>query len=149
MTVYVDELQVWSHAKHRCFFNGSAHLEADTLEELHAFAKKLGLKREWFQPRSSPHYDLSPAKHAMALMRGARFRSSREWALEKGCRRRRPDFEIVECITAVEGVTYYARWTHEGQAHAFVGTRGVDKVTLLGECFRSILCAEGYKLNEG
>lgn len=146
--VYVDELQVWSHARHRCFMSGSAHLEADTLEELHAFARKLGLKREWFQPRSSPHYDLSPAKHAMALMRGAKFRSSREWALEKGCRRRRPDFNVWEVIDS-EGIVYGARWTHEGHAFELLGTRGVDKVTLLGECFRSILCADGYKLNEG
>lgn len=51
MTVRIDDLKVWGNAKHRCFKNGSAHLTADTLDELHAFAARLGLKREWFQDR--------------------------------------------------------------------------------------------------
>jgi hypothetical protein len=69
----VDELQVWP-TKIRCFKNGSAHLTADTLEELHAFAKRLGLKREWFQEHwSAPHYDLTPGKRARALELGAQF----------------------------------------------------------------------------
>ena len=71
MTVRVDELKVWPHARHACFKRGSAHLTADTLEELHAFAARLGLRRAWFQPRSWPHYDLSPAKHVQALALGA------------------------------------------------------------------------------
>jgi hypothetical protein len=80
MTVYVDELVAWPHARHRCFADGSSHLEADSLDELHAFARRLGLKREWFQPRSSPHYDLSPAKRERALALGATFRPAREAA---------------------------------------------------------------------
>lgn len=83
MTVTVDELVVWSHAKHRCFKDGSSHLMADTLEELHAFAARLGLRRTWFQPRSSPHYDLSPAKRARALELGAVFVPAREQALKR------------------------------------------------------------------
>jgi hypothetical protein len=72
VTVYVDDLKVWSHAKHRCFKQGSAHLTADTLDELHAFAARLGLKRAWFQDHIvAPHYDLSPAKHAASLTLGA------------------------------------------------------------------------------
>lgn len=79
MAVYVDELVVWYHAKHRCFKNGSCHLTADNLDELHDFAKRLGLKRAWFQARSSaPHYDLSPAKREQALKLGAVFVSARE-----------------------------------------------------------------------
>ena len=141
--VYVDELQVWAHAKHRCFFEGSAHLEADTLEELHDFARRLGLKRSWFQPRSVPHYDLSPAKHAQALRMGAKFRSSREWALERGCRRRRADFVIVEVVT-MDGVAHVARWSHEGIAFELASAPNVPKVDLLSECFGEILCADGY-----
>jgi hypothetical protein len=51
----------------------SCHLiAAGDLEELHAFAKKLGLRREWFQGRASwPHYDLTPSKRAKALALGA------------------------------------------------------------------------------
>jgi hypothetical protein len=40
-------------------------------EELLSFAAALGLKRDWFQPRSAPHFDLSPAYRARALERGA------------------------------------------------------------------------------
>ena len=45
---------------------------ADSLEELHAFAAKLGLKRAWFQddPRL-PHYDLSPGRRRAAVALGA------------------------------------------------------------------------------
>lgn len=76
MTVRVDDLKVWPHAVHRCFLKGSAHLTADTLEELHAFAARLGLKRSWFQDKIVPHYDLSPQKHALALRLGAVYMSA-------------------------------------------------------------------------
>lgn len=72
MTVYVDELRVWPNARHRCFKSGSAHLTADTLDELHAFAARIGMKRAWFQNHTvAPHYDLSPSRHALALSLGA------------------------------------------------------------------------------
>lgn len=89
MTVMVDELRVYPNAKHRCFREGSAHLmtDADTLDELHAFAARLGLRRSWFQPRSSPHYDLSPAKHALALKLGAKLVPAREQAIARVARR--------------------------------------------------------------
>lgn len=84
MSVYVDELVVWYHARHRCFKKGSCHLTADTLDELHAFAKRLGLRREWFQERSSaPHYDLSPPKRELALRLGAVFVTAREQARKR------------------------------------------------------------------
>ena len=77
----VDELKVWPHAKHRCFMKGSAHLTADTLDELHAFATLIGMKRAWFQDHVlCPHYDLSPARHALALTKGAVFVSARDQA---------------------------------------------------------------------
>jgi hypothetical protein len=44
---------------------------ADTLGELHAMADKLGLKRIWFQPRSSPHYDITLETRAEAVRLGA------------------------------------------------------------------------------
>lgn len=81
MTVYVDDVRVWGNAKHRCFARGSAHLTADTLDELHAFAKRLGLKREWFQDHILvPHYDLSPKRHATALALGATYMRAIEQA---------------------------------------------------------------------
>jgi uncharacterized protein DUF4031 len=42
------------------------------LDDLHAFALRLGLQRRWFQPRSTmPHYDLAPGKRWQALRLGA------------------------------------------------------------------------------
>ena len=45
---------------------------ADTVEELHAFAKKLGLEREWFQNKKGvPHYDITANKRTEAIHKGA------------------------------------------------------------------------------
>lgn len=86
MSVYVDELIVWPNAK-GIFKKGSCHLSADTLDELHAFAKKLGLKRSWFQNHKLlAHYDLVPSKRDQAIKLGAIV----EGAME-GARRRRAE----------------------------------------------------------
>lgn len=66
MAVYVDREQIPWRGKLWC------HLVADTLDELHAFAAALGLKRSWFQDRSSyPHYDVTMSVRDRALQRGA------------------------------------------------------------------------------
>lgn len=83
MSVMVDEVRQWP-TKIRCFKAGSCHMTADTLEELHAMASKLGLKREWFQGHSStPHYDLTPTKREKALLLGAVFVPAREQATKR------------------------------------------------------------------
>lgn len=68
MSVYVDlAIHPW-RGKMWC------HLMADSLTELHEFAAKLGLKREWFQPppkASSPHYDVTESKRVQAVKLGA------------------------------------------------------------------------------
>lgn len=79
MSVYVDEIQNWPTTI-RCFKGGSCHLVADTVEELHTFAAKLGLRRGWFQPRSWPHYDLTPARRGRAVALGAVEKTCRELA---------------------------------------------------------------------
>jgi tRNA isopentenyl-2-thiomethyl-A-37 hydroxylase MiaE len=71
MAVYVDALRRTSRTRAWPFVT-AAHMMADTVEELHEFAARIGLKREWFQPRSSPHYDLTASRHAQALALGAR-----------------------------------------------------------------------------
>lgn len=73
MSVYVDEFQVWPGAR-GMWLRGSSHLMADTLDELHAFAQALGLRRSWFQahPRH-PHYDVVESKRTAALTAGALF----------------------------------------------------------------------------
>lgn len=48
------------------------HLISDESDdELHAFAARIGMKRSWFQPKSSPHYDLTPTRRAKAVALGA------------------------------------------------------------------------------
>lgn len=46
------------------YYDEIGHLSADSLKELHDFAKLIGLKREWFQDKKCrfprvPHYDLT------------------------------------------------------------------------------------------
>ena len=50
----------------------SCHLWADTLEELHAMADKIGLKRKWFQDKPTlQHYDLTVSRRKLAIENGA------------------------------------------------------------------------------
>jgi len=45
---------------------------ASSLDELHAFAKELGLRVEWFQESASyPHYDITLETRAIAITKGA------------------------------------------------------------------------------
>lgn len=74
MAVYVDPL--FDHGRQdvpRCFRNvQSCHMYADSLAELHAFARRLGLKREWFQNHPAlAHYDLVPSRRLRAVSLGA------------------------------------------------------------------------------
>jgi len=71
VTVYVDNLRIpatvgrttarWSH------------LVADTDDELHAFAARLGLRRSWAQYPGTPdsHYDVTDTKRRQAIALGA------------------------------------------------------------------------------
>lgn len=88
MPVYVDEVKLFPGARPP-FHLGSCHLTADTEEELHALASRIGLLRIWFQPRSSPHYDLTPALRERALAAGAVFVPARTQArLRKAARQK-------------------------------------------------------------
>ena len=66
MAVYVDDaVTLWRG--HRW-----AHLMADTLDELHAFAARLGLQRGKFQDKTSgAHYDVPAPLREEALRLGA------------------------------------------------------------------------------
>lgn len=75
MSVYVDPLRVWGGADAPpCFrFKPSCHLYADSMGELHAMARRLQLRPEWFQNKEGlPHYDLVPSKRKLAIMYGAK-----------------------------------------------------------------------------
>lgn len=50
----------------------ASHLFADSVEELHDFAGRIGLKREWFQNHQRlPHYDITANKRRQAIKNGA------------------------------------------------------------------------------
>lgn len=66
MPVYVDKARNNYKRMIMC------HLLADTIDELHLFAEQIGLKREWFQNGSTPHYDLSLTKRKVAINHGAK-----------------------------------------------------------------------------
>jgi hypothetical protein len=74
VSVYVDPLVEGvardPQAKRVGARNGNrwCHMMADTIEELHAFAKRIGMRRDWFQ---GDHYDLTPSRRAQALACGA------------------------------------------------------------------------------
>ena len=73
MGCYVDALAFrgWKLRGHQV---ASCHLIADTLDELHAMALAVGMRRAWFQapPKAStPHYDLTSSRRAEALKHGA------------------------------------------------------------------------------
>lgn len=72
MAVYVDDGFVegdWGR------WTGGGHMQADTLEELHAMAERLGLRRAWFQSRPGKpwhdHYDLTGTLRKQAIRLGA------------------------------------------------------------------------------
>ena len=63
MSVFVDSIfdAVPKGAQARRCGSRWSHMFADTAEELHAMADKIGMKREWFQDQPGfPHYDLVP-----------------------------------------------------------------------------------------
>ena len=69
MTIYVDNPRKYKkRGKQWC------HLftdDPDTIK-LHEFAKKvLHLKRQWFDGKRWPHYDITPEQQMIALKRGA------------------------------------------------------------------------------
>jgi len=66
MAVYVDDaVTLWRGRRW-------AHLMADTLDELHAFAARLGIPRHAFQNRTSgAHYDVTAELRELAIALGA------------------------------------------------------------------------------
>ena len=84
MSVYVDDaVSLWRG--HRW-----AHLMGDSLDELHAFARRLGLDRERFQNKTSgAHYDIPAPLREEALRLGAlaisrhRDRAQMRWVIRQ------------------------------------------------------------------
>ena len=79
MMVYVDDAYIPYGRMKMC------HMIADTEEELHEMADKIGMKREWFQNTSMPHYDVGMGKRTLAVEYGATEITMRELiALKEG-----------------------------------------------------------------
>jgi Protein of unknown function (DUF4031) len=71
--VYVDSANIKYGRMTMC------HMLADSLEELHEMADRIGVNRKWFQSKaSSPHYDICLSKKALALQFGAKEVGRRE-----------------------------------------------------------------------
>lgn len=80
MTVYVDDMQAKFGRMVMC------HMMADSEDELHAMASKIGVKRKWFQ---GDHYDIALSKRAQAVKHGAVEVPMREMAMIRRKQRRR------------------------------------------------------------
>lgn len=68
MTVYVDDMQAAFGRMKMC------HMLADSDDELHSMAAKIGVAKRWHQkpPKASTsHYDICLSKKALALQLGA------------------------------------------------------------------------------
>lgn len=65
--IYVDD------AKHKFGRMVMCHMMADSTEELHAMADKIGVSRRWIQHEGKPkeHYDICLSKRALAVNAGA------------------------------------------------------------------------------
>ncbi len=79
MAILIDSFHNGARGPIRFWHQRCGHLVSDTsLDELHEFAESLGLRREWFQQKSIPHYDLTGHVYDLAVARGAIVVSSRE-----------------------------------------------------------------------
>jgi hypothetical protein len=66
MPVYIDPLIDYGWRR-----GPSCHLIGDTISELIAFAVEIGMRPEWYQPKSSPHFDLTADARTTAIRHGA------------------------------------------------------------------------------
>lgn len=89
MTVYVDDMKAPLGEMLM------SHMIADTSEELHAMADRIGVSRRWCQFLGEPkeHYDICQAKRALAVRYGAQEISQRELARMTRERRDRKDVD--------------------------------------------------------
>lgn len=72
MTVYVDPARYPYGRMIMC------HMIADTEEELHDMADRIGVRQVHFQDGARPHYDICKTKRAQAVRLGAQEVSSKE-----------------------------------------------------------------------
>ena len=95
MTVFVDDFRVPARVGGRTAHWSHLTVEPDgDLNELHAFAARIGLKKSWFQgppKHRHPHYDVTDSKRQEAIAAGAvaiTWREAGKMLAEAGRRRR-------------------------------------------------------------
>ena len=86
MAVYVDE-SIWERSGRRW-----CHLTSDSAGELHTFAARVGLLRQWFQSKPDrpwhDHYDLPDDIRVQAIACGAQALTTQEMGRRQAQRRR-------------------------------------------------------------
>jgi hypothetical protein len=89
VTVYVDDMH--ASAIGRFGRMKMSHMIADTDDELHAMADRIGVARRWFQHpgEAGRHYDIALSMRALAVQAGAVEITMRQCAIM--CWRRRID----------------------------------------------------------
>ena len=83
--IYIDKIRDYSYLNKK-LIHGTywCHMWSDSVEELHKFAEKIGLKKSWFQNKIKfPHYDLTPSKREIALHYGAKEYSLKKWIIDQ------------------------------------------------------------------
>tara|TARA_Y100000815_G_scaffold259347_2_gene269706 strand:- start:145 stop:489 length:345 start_codon:yes stop_codon:yes gene_type:complete len=65
MTVYIDQ----ARNPYRGMIMG--HMIADNILDLFDMAKIIGMRAEWFQPGSFPHFDVSVTRRRLAIQNNA------------------------------------------------------------------------------
>jgi len=100
MTVYVDDMHATAMGAYGRM--KMSHLVADTDEELHAMAAKIGVARRWFQHPGEPgrHYDIALSKRRAAVQLGAVEVSMKQLAAMVRCRALAGD--LGDPATAIE-----------------------------------------------
>jgi hypothetical protein len=99
VTVYVDDMKADYKPAHRPGRKYvMSHMIADSDQELHKMAAKIGVARKWFQ---GDHYDITQSKKALAIEAGARLISLRTLALMATNRRRGFPLGTPETIESI------------------------------------------------
>lgn len=99
MTVYVDDMNAPFRRMVMC------HMVADTEDELHAMARRIGVARKWYQ---GDHYDICLSRKALAIHYGARPITYRQCGLMVSNRKATGTLGEPETAEAV----FRQRWRH-------------------------------------
>lgn len=83
MTVFIDDMYLYPMGQFRGM--RMSHMIADTEDELHAIASKIGMRRSWYQ---GDHYDVGLAKRELAVKLGAQEVTLKQLACMSAIRKR-------------------------------------------------------------